>query len=101
MAGSNCWEFKKCGRQTGGFKNEQLGVCPAATEKRLHGSNGGINAGRACWIVAGTLCGGQVQGTFALKMANCMECEFFLSVRQEQGQEFADPRMLLGKLRGQ
>ncbi len=100
MARLNCWEFKKCGRQTGGFNSEQLGVCPAVIEKRLHGSNGGINAGRACWVVAGTLCGGKVQGTFALKMANCMQCEFFLSVRDEEGRGFADPRSLLVQLRG-
>jgi len=25
----NCWEFKKCGRQPGGPKVAELGVCPA------------------------------------------------------------------------
>jgi hypothetical protein len=95
----NCWESKKCGRQPGGAKAEQLGVCPAATEKRLHGSNHGTNGGRACWIVAGTLCGGKVQGTFAAKMASCMDCEFYLGVRQEEGKDFADPRSLLLQVR--
>lgn len=23
----NCWEFKKCGRETGGSKVKELGVC--------------------------------------------------------------------------
>jgi hypothetical protein len=50
----NCWEFEKCGRQPGGIKVKELGVCPAATEKRAHGINGGINGGRACWAIAGT-----------------------------------------------
>ncbi|MDH3390750.1 MAG: hypothetical protein OEL85_03000 [Desulfobulbaceae bacterium] len=29
--------------------------------------------------VAGTLCGGEVQGTFALKLGNCQKCEFYTS----------------------
>jgi len=27
----------------------------------------------------GTLCGGEVQGTFALKTKDCQQCEFFKS----------------------
>ncbi|MGO8782449.1 MAG: hypothetical protein ACLPRH_12610 [Syntrophobacteraceae bacterium] len=27
--------------------------------------------------MAGTLCGGKVQGSFAMKLANCMKCEFY------------------------
>ena len=64
MAKKNCWEFKQCGRQVGGAKAAQLGVCPAATETRLDRMHHGVNGGRACWAVAGTLCG-VVQGTFA------------------------------------
>ncbi|MGE5174112.1 MAG: two-CW domain-containing protein, partial [Betaproteobacteria bacterium] len=26
----NCWEHKKCGRQPGGHKVAELGVCPSA-----------------------------------------------------------------------
>lgn len=48
----NCWEFKKCGRESGGAHAYDFGVCPAATEKRLNGTHGGKNAGRACWVVA-------------------------------------------------
>ena len=29
--------------------------------------------------VAGTLCGGKVQGTFALKLGNCQKCDFYKS----------------------
>lgn len=61
-----CWEYKGCGREEGGVKAVELGVCPAYP-------NGGDN----CWMVAGTLCGGQVQGTFAEKMGNCRKCEFY------------------------
>jgi signal transduction histidine kinase len=30
-----------------------------------------------CWQVAGTYCGGQVQGAFAQKYGNCSQCEVF------------------------
>ena len=26
-----------------------------------------------------TLCGGKVQGSFAMKLANCMKCDYYLS----------------------
>jgi hypothetical protein len=77
MAKKNCWEVKNCGRQPGGAKAAEFGVCPASTEKKLKGIHEGINAGRCCWAVAGTLCGGKVQGVFAMKMQNCMNCEFY------------------------
>lgn len=53
----NCWEWKKCGRQEGGAKVAELGVCPAAGADRIDGANCGLNGGRACWALAGTLCG--------------------------------------------
>lgn len=33
----NCWEFKKCGREPGGAKASELGVCPAATDASSDG----------------------------------------------------------------
>jgi hypothetical protein len=84
MAKQNCWEVKQCGRQPQGAKVNELGVCPAAVEKRLNGVNEGVNGGRACWAIAGTLCGGEVQGTFALKLGNCMTCEFYRQVHLEE-----------------
>ncbi len=80
----NCWEHKNCGRQPGGAKTSELGVCPAATEEALDGSHGGKNAGRACWVVAGSLCGGKIQGTYAKKLLNCWRCEFMNKVKQEE-----------------
>jgi hypothetical protein len=73
----NCWEFKKCGREPGGLNAEDQGICPATTETKMHGVHDGKNAGRSCWVVAGTLCEGKVQGTFALKEANCVHCDFY------------------------
>jgi len=84
----NCWEFKKCGRQPGGEKESVLGECPAAKENRLDGIHGGTNAGRACWVVAGTRCKGKVQGTYALKVKDCIDCDFYRKVRQEEFPEF-------------
>jgi hypothetical protein len=81
----NCWEVKNCGRQPGGARVSELGVCPAAAEERASGANGGRNGGRICWALTGTFCGGKVQGTFAQKVASCMGCDFYRMVRVEQG----------------
>ncbi len=96
----NCWEYNKCGREPGGDKTGTLGVCPAATEIRLDGTHEGKNAGRACWIVAGTLCKGEVQGTFAKKFEACEKCEFYLKVRDEEFPKFVFSSVLLNKLNG-
>jgi signal transduction histidine kinase len=84
----NCWQVKGCGRQPGGANAEQLGVCPAAVAAEYDGTNGGDNAGRVCWAVAGTLCGSRVSGTFAQKQIACMQCDFFSDVRAELGPDF-------------
>lgn len=81
----NCWEVKLCGRQPGGNKTHELGVCPASTEQRTDVINHGKNGGRCCWAIAGTLCKGQRQGVFAEKLGNCMQCDFYLRVNQEEG----------------
>ncbi|HSQ67809.1 MAG TPA: HAMP domain-containing sensor histidine kinase [Polyangiaceae bacterium] len=85
---ANCWEVMGCGRQEGGPKAAELGVCPAAKLGPYSGVNGGKNGGRVCWAVAGTFCGGEVQGTFASKATTCMECKVFALVRREQGASF-------------
>ena len=97
MANKNCWEVKNCGRQPGGAKVAALGVCPAATDTRLNGANGVKNGGRACWVLAGTLCGGAVQGSFASKIANCSNCEHFKGVQREE-KNVLGTRQLLAKL---
>jgi len=94
----NCWEFKRCGRQPGGIHELDLGRCPATKEESLDGVHDGVNAGRACWIVAGTLCKGELQGTFAQKFKNCKECDFYISVREEEGANFGLSAVLLAKL---
>ncbi|MHC5057406.1 MAG: two-CW domain-containing protein [Planctomycetota bacterium] len=87
------------GGSPGGAKAETLGVCPAASEARASGLNGGRSGGRACWAIAGTLCGGKVQGTFAEKFSNCLECDFYMSVRDEEGADFKPAAAILEKLK--
>jgi methyl-accepting chemotaxis protein len=63
-----CWEFKRCGREKGGQKVSEMGVCPAWP-----------NHGKDCAIVKGTFCGGTVQGDYASKIAHCAKCDYFKS----------------------
>lgn len=95
----NCWEYKKCGREPGGINVPELGVCIAATETMLDGVHGGKNGGRACWAVCGTLCGGEVQGTFAEKMGNCKICDFYIEVFNDDILGFVTIGTLLGMLK--
>ena len=88
MNKKNCWEVKDCGRQPGGSKTNELGICPASIAKKCDGVNGGKNAGRYCWVVAGTFCKGEIQGTFARKLGNCMSCPFYLQVEKEEERFF-------------
>lgn len=64
----NCWEFNRCGREKGGSKQLELGICPAYP-----------NNGKQCARIVGTLCGGRPLGTFAGKNDDCMECAFYKS----------------------
>lgn len=61
-----CWEIKHCGRTPGGSNVKELGICPAYP-----------NNGHSCWVVAGTFCRGEVQGSYAKKVAHCSACEVY------------------------
>jgi|GEM_PF-1148881 len=61
----NCWEFKNCSRGCNGG-------CPAYDKK----------SGTICWLIAGTMCGGTVQGTYAQKLTSCTECDFYRYVNR-------------------
>ncbi|MBI5510623.1 MAG: hypothetical protein HY903_17840 [Deltaproteobacteria bacterium] len=76
---ANCWEVTKCGKEKD---------CPAFANTRLNGAHDGKNAGRACWVVAGTMCGVAVQGTLAQKIGDCAKCEFYGQVKSEEGGAF-------------
>ena len=77
----------KCGREPNG-KNENLGICPATVPSEIDGINNGERGGRFCWNFAGTFCKGEIQGTVAQKMRNCLDCVFFMLVSKEEGGQF-------------
>ena len=64
----NCWEYKECGREKGGVNAQEKGICPAYPDH-----------GKGCARIAGTLCGGKVQGEFVMKLLSCMKCDFYKS----------------------
>jgi hypothetical protein len=80
----NCWEFKRCGRGLNGSRRSGRPLCPAATETEADGINRGVNGGRVCWAVAGTLCDGRQQGTDAVKLETCLACDFCQLVLREE-----------------
>jgi hypothetical protein len=81
MGKNNCWEIKKCGRNPGGIKVAELGLCPAAVEEKTNGINGG-----------------KIQGTYANKLLNCVKCEFYTLVKQEEGNGFCSIAYIKEKL---
>lgn len=95
----NCWQYMRCGRQAGGAHVQDQGLCPASREQAVDGLHGGTCGGRVCWAISGTLCGGTVQGSFAGKIENCMECDFYRLVRSEEGRVFESIDSIMGFLK--
>ena len=96
---ANCWNYMRCGREPGGDRASEFGICPAALAEELDGFNGGQNGGRFCWAIAGTFCGGKVQGTFGQKYGNCKTCDFYNTVQSEENSGFQLSPSLLARLR--
>lgn len=71
----NCWEMQACGRESDGNKVAELGEC-IASQKGL---------GHSCWAIAGTLCGGMVQGSFNDKLESCLTCDVYKSYSRLTG----------------
>jgi hypothetical protein len=88
----------KCGREPEGINVFESGVCPASVEIRLNGTHGGKNGGRACWVIAGHMCHGKLQGTFAKQYGNCFLCDFARLVKKEENRDFIYHRTLLERL---
>lgn len=82
---SNCWDIARCGRQPGGENVGQDGVCKVSTNEYYDGTNGGINAGRCCWRVSGTLFGGDGKCQMLNSISSCNECEVYAIVLHEEG----------------
>lgn len=62
----NCWEFMNCTKHFG--KSDGRASCPAYPDK-----------GRQCASVAGTQCGGAPYGYYAIKLMNCIKCDYYNS----------------------
>ncbi len=64
-----CWEMKNCD-----YKE-----CPVHGQRNVR-----------CWQIAGTHCGGTVQGKFAKKFGNCKVCEVYQHATKEQISELVE-----------
>ncbi|MCI5147710.1 MAG: hypothetical protein D3923_19775 [Candidatus Electrothrix sp. AR3] len=95
----NCWEFKQCGREPEGNGVTELGVCPVSTAQNVDNIHQGVNGGRCCWVVSGSLCKGEVQGTFAKKFRSCHKCDFYNLVRREEQPNFLVTSTLLKEIK--
>ncbi len=95
----NCWEEKKCGRELGGEKIKEMGVCPVAVARKANGLNSGKLGGRSCWAIAGTFCKEKVQGSFATKLKECTVCDFYQLVKKEEGADYASSLEIIEMLR--
>ncbi len=78
---SNCWEAMKCGRETGGDKADELGVCPVSSFISADNINGGVNGGRICWIIDENGC----NNGLIHRKEFCFQCEFRYKVLAEEG----------------
>jgi signal transduction histidine kinase len=81
----NCWQHEQCGREPGGARAHELGACSAATDATCDGINGGANAGRFCWAVAGSSAEHPECLTLEKIGGRCQECGFFRRVKYEEG----------------
>ena len=98
----NCWEFTHCGRQPGGEKSGELGICNVSVEQLTHGVNNGINGGRACWAVKRKFnANADVQCSCDRdqQLDNCLQCEFYSTVREEEGDHFVPATKILALLK--
>ena len=95
MKKQNCWEFKGCGKGPAASN-----VCIAAKEHKFNGLHGGMSAGRACWVVAGTGRDAPISGKFAIALKDCLRCDFFKLVEtEEQGSETGFSATKLGMMK--
>ncbi len=81
----NCWEVKLCGRCATILVDD---ACPVCKATKLNGVNGGFNGGRACWTIPKTKCDGITQGSFSSKLRNCVVCDFYKMVKEEEKESF-------------
>jgi len=86
----NCWDYMKCGRELGGKKVNECGVCPVVTYTAFNKINGGYNGGRYCWEIVGTYPISDLRCSHAAKIKDCTLCGFYKLVKKETGKQFVD-----------
>ena len=75
-----CWEVMKCNNQTN---------CVVAINVKYHNLHDGKNAGRACWLVAGTFSKDKSNKNSCInKVSTCMNCNFFAMVQEQEQLSF-------------
>jgi len=84
----NCWEVKECGLGPGGRNTGTSGICPAAQPQKFDGYNNGKYFGRSCWMISKTRCNNKLQGDLSDKFIDCIECDFFKLVNEEESRGF-------------
>lgn len=94
----NCWEILKCGYGPDGELAKEFGVCPVVSITSLDGVHGGMNAGRSCWMIKGTHCFNETQGSAISKIEICKECEAYRKIKIEESQNFKDFSDLIKRL---
>ncbi|MCU0799764.1 MAG: hypothetical protein MUC62_08860 [Candidatus Thermoplasmatota archaeon] len=85
---TNCWEYRRCGREPGGLNTLSQGVCPTHSFNDLDGKNGGQGGGRCCWRVPEPKGVGPALPHWSDMDRNCLGCDFFKRVSKEQGASF-------------
>jgi hypothetical protein len=81
----NCWQYNNCGREQGGVMAPLLGVCPVASSMKHDGLNGGVAAGRACWLIPNSGC--RETNSTESPRRSCHECKFYIRVMSEEKED--------------
>ncbi len=88
MSKKNCWEYNKNCRNVHGAADSRSLPCPSSTMVSLSGLNGGKNAGRICWNIAGSFSGHGIRKIALNDRPSCVRCDFFKLVEAEEGDNF-------------
>ncbi len=69
-----CWDVKEC-------PEDRRAICPAYPDN-----------GSDCWMVTGTQCGGEEQGTYREKMVSCRQCDTYKLAHDKNPAQIPDLR---------
>ena len=83
----HCWE-KLHGRQPGGERSVEFGICPVSVEAKTHMIHEGINGGRACWAIQRKFNGNDLQCKLDQKLDHSIQCDFYSEVKGEEGSDY-------------